>query len=135
VIHPLLKEPLVDFVGEVGESERDDFLGKAFTLLFPIDWPEPFGLVMIEAMAYGTPVIAFRRGSVPEVVEDGVSGFIVNSVDEAARAVERVSKLSRASCREGFLRRFRASRMAEDYVAVYERLRPEGAAPEEATAA
>jgi glycosyltransferase involved in cell wall biosynthesis len=135
VIRPLLKQPLVDFVGEIGEREKDDFLGKAFALLFPIDWPEPFGLVMIEAMACGTPVIAFRRGSAPEVVEDGVSGFIVDNVEEAARAVERVSKLSRASCRQTFSRRFRASRMAEDYLAVYERLRSEGTAPEEATAA
>jgi glycosyltransferase involved in cell wall biosynthesis len=135
MIRPLLKHPLVEFVGEIGDREKDDFLGNAFALLFPIDWPEPFGLVMIEAMACGTPVIAFRRGSVPEVVEDGVSGFVVESVEEAARAVERVSKLRRSSCREVFLGRFRAAGMAENYLAVYEQLRPEGTAPKEATAA
>jgi glycosyltransferase involved in cell wall biosynthesis len=120
-IAPLLKRsgPLVEYIGEVGGSEKDEFLGRARALLFPIDWPEPFGLVMIEAMACGTPVIAFRCGSVPEVIDDGVTGFVVESVDEAVRAVERVDRLSRRRCREVFEQRFTAERMARDYVAVY----------------
>lgn len=137
VIRPLLADPLVDFVGEIGERDKRDFLGNAFALLFPIDWPEPFGLVVIEAMACGTPVIAFPGGSVPELIEDGVSGFIVDSVEDAALAVERVSTLRRESCRQTFLQRFTASRMAENYVELYRRLVEvaQGAAPEEATAA
>src|SRR5207244_1506743 len=97
-----------------------DFLGQARALLFPIDWPEPFGLVLIEAMACGTPVIAFRRGSVPEVIEDGVTGFVVDDVDAAVTAVERIPTLNRRRCREVFEERFSARRMAEDYVAIYE---------------
>jgi len=136
-IRPLLADPLVDFVGEIAEREKRDFLGNAFALLFPVDWPEPFGLVMIEAMACGTPVVAFPCGSVPELIEDGVSGFIVESVEAAAAAVERVSTLRRERCRQTFLERFTASRMAEDYVELYRRLVDSavGAAPEEATAA
>jgi glycosyltransferase involved in cell wall biosynthesis len=121
-IRPLLRDPLVEFVGEIAERDKQDFLGNAFALLFPIDWPEPFGLVVIEAMACGTPVIAFRNGSVPELIDDEVSGFIVGNVEEAATAVERVSTLSRANCRQRFLERFTASRMAEDYIEVYRRL-------------
>jgi glycosyltransferase involved in cell wall biosynthesis len=123
-IKPLLRQAGsdVEFVGEVGNADKDRFLGDARALLFPIDWPEPFGLVMIEAMACGTPVIAFRRGSVPEVMDDGVTGFIVDSVDEAIRAVQRVDGLSRAECRRVFEERFGASRMASDYLAVYQRL-------------
>jgi glycosyltransferase involved in cell wall biosynthesis len=136
-IRPLLADPLVDFVGEIGEHDKQDFLGNAFALLFPIDWPEPFGLVVIEAMACGTPVIAFPGGSVPELIEDGVSGFIVGSVEEAAAAVDRVSTLRRENCRQAFLERFTASRMADDYVEIYRRLfdGAEGATAEEATAA
>ena len=124
VITPLLRRagPRVEFVGEVGGQDKDEFLGDAYALLFPIDWPEPFGLVMIEAMACGTPVIAWRRGSVPEVMEDGVTGFVVDDLDEAVRAVERVADLSRAACRRAFERRFSATRMARDYLAVYRRL-------------
>lgn len=133
-IRPLLADPLVDFIGEIGDREKDAFLGGARALLCPIDWPEPFGLVMIEAMACGTPVIAFRGGSVSELINEGVSGFVVESVDEAAEAVEQVSRLSRAGCREAFLARFLASRMAQDYVTVYERLL-EGAGSTQATAA
>lgn len=121
-IAPLLREPHVEYIGEIGEDEKAAFLGGARALLFPIDWEEPFGLVMIEAMACGTPVVAFRRGSVPEVIDHGVSGFIVSSVDEAVEAVGQIDTLSRAGCRETFDRRFTAARMAEDYVAIYHRL-------------
>jgi glycosyltransferase involved in cell wall biosynthesis len=123
-IKPLLGAagPRVEFIGEVGGADKDRFLGDAYALLFPIDWPEPFGLVMIEAMACGTPVIAFRKGSVPEVMEDGVNGFVVEDVDEAVAAVGRVAGLSRAACRRVFEDRFSATRMARDCVAVYHRL-------------
>ena len=121
-VEPLLKDPLVDYIGEIGEQEKNQFLGNAYALLFPIDWPEPFGLVMIEALACGTPVIAYRQGSVPEVMQEGVTGFIVDSLDKAVQAVERVSTLSRKRCRQVFEERFSASRMARDYVAVYRRL-------------
>jgi glycosyltransferase involved in cell wall biosynthesis len=121
-IRPLLDDPLVDFVGEIGEAEKSAFLGNASAVLFPIDWPEPFGLVMIEALACGTPVIAFRGGSVPEVLEDGVSGFIVESIDEAVAAVARVNRLDRHVCRQRFEARFTVSRMAAAYVELYERV-------------
>ena len=126
VIRPLLGHPSVEFLGEIGEEEKERFLGEAHALLFPIDWPEPFGLVMIEAMACGTPVIAFRRGSVPEVIEEGVTGFVVETVEEAALAVERVGGLKRRRCREVFEARFTSKRMAEDYIAAYRRLPGEG---------
>jgi glycosyltransferase involved in cell wall biosynthesis len=122
VVAPLLREPLVEFVGEIGEGEKDDFLGHAYALLFPIDWPEPFGLVMIEAMACGTPVIAYRRGSVPEILEDGVTGFMVDDVETAVRAAEHIPTLSRWRCRQRFEARFSAARMARDYLALYRRL-------------
>jgi glycosyltransferase involved in cell wall biosynthesis len=122
VIEPMLHHPLVEFVGEIGEDDKDEFLGDAQALLFPIDWPEPFGLVMIEAMACGTPVIAYRNGSVPEVMEEGRTGFIVEDLDDAVEAARRVPQLSRARCREIFEQRFTAARMARDYVDVYERL-------------
>jgi glycosyltransferase involved in cell wall biosynthesis len=118
--------PLVEFLGEIGDRERDEFLGKAAALLFPIEWAEPFGLVMIEALACGTPVIAWRRGSVPEVLEDGVTGYIVASVEEAVSAVERIDCLSRTICRNTFEKRFDASRMARDYVAVYREIIAKG---------
>jgi glycosyltransferase involved in cell wall biosynthesis len=123
-IEPLLREsrPWVEFIGEIGGREKDDFLGNARALLFPIDWPEPFGLVMIEAMACGTPIIGWRNGSVPEVVTDGVTGFVVDTIDEAVQAVERVANLSRHTCRQVFEERFDAARMARDYVEVYRRL-------------
>jgi glycosyltransferase involved in cell wall biosynthesis len=121
-IAPLLSDAHVEFIGEIGEAEKAVFLGGAHALLFPIDWEEPFGLVMIEAMACGTPVIAFRRGSVPEVIDHGVTGFIVDSLDEAVEATRRVAALSRRVCRETFDRRFTAARMAADYMAVYRRL-------------
>lgn len=123
-IEPLLDEARdwVEFIGEVGGSEKEEFLGNAHALLFPIGWPEPFGLVMIEALACGTPVIAWRKGSVPEVIDDGRTGFIVESVDEAAQAVARVSGLNRETCRQVFEERFDAARMTHEYVEVYQRL-------------
>jgi glycosyltransferase involved in cell wall biosynthesis len=123
-IEPLLHKSRswVEFIGEVGGQEKDDLLGNALALLFPIDWPEPFGLVMIEALACGTPVIAWRNGSVPEVIEDGATGFVVDSVEEAAQAVGRVASLSRHTCRRVFEERFDAARMAQDHVEVYRRL-------------
>ena len=123
VVKPLVKKSRnVEFVGEINEATKPDFLGNALALLFPIDWPEPFGLVMIEAMACGTPVIAFRRGSVPEIIEHGVSGFIVDDVDGAVQAVAQVEMLPRAEVRRCFERRFTAERMARDYLAIYRAL-------------
>jgi glycosyltransferase involved in cell wall biosynthesis len=119
-IRPLLDHPLVEFIGEIGEREKQEFLGNAYALLFPIDWPEPFGLVMIEAMACGTPVVAFPRGSVPEVIDEGITGFIVQSIEEAVAALERIQHFDRERCREVFERRFSAARMANDYVKIYE---------------
>jgi glycosyltransferase involved in cell wall biosynthesis len=121
-IEPLLGDPLVEFVGEIGEEKKGAFLGGAQAVLFPIDWPEPFGLVMIEAMACGTPVIAWRAGSVPEVIDDGVTGFVVDSIDRGVEAVHRAGELNRRRCRKAFEERFAAARMARDYLAVYRRL-------------
>ena len=121
-IAPLLRNPLVEFVGEIGEREKDEFLGNAYALLFPIDWPEPFGLVMIEAMACGTPVIAYRGGAVPEIMEQTRTGFIVEALEDAVEAVRRVPQLSRKGCREVFEKRFTATRMASGYVQVFERM-------------
>jgi glycosyltransferase involved in cell wall biosynthesis len=122
VVEPLLRDPLIDFVGEIGEGEKDEFLGNAYALLFPIDWPEPFGLVMIEAMACGTPVIAYANGAVPEIMEPGHTGFIVEELADAVEAARRIPELSRARCREVFDTRFTAERMARDYVGIYERI-------------
>ncbi len=122
VIKPRLQSPWVEFIGEINDREKEEFLGKAYALLFPIDWPEPFGLVMIEALACGTPVIAWRCGSVPEVIEEGVSGFIVESIEEAVEAVERVGELKRVLCRKAFERRFTSEVMAQNYLRVYERV-------------
>ena len=121
-IRPLLAMPHVEFVGEITEEEKNDFLGAATALLFPIDWPEPFGLVLIEAFACGTPVIAFDEGSVPEIVQDGVTGFRVQSVGEAVAALGKLPSLDRAVCRRVFEERFTAARMAADYVGIYERI-------------
>ena len=118
-IRPLLDNPLVEFIGEIGEGDKNAFLGGATALLFPIDWPEPFGLVMIEALACGLPVVAFAGGSVCEVVDDGVTGFVVNSVDQAIRAVERIGRIDRRACRAAFERRFTVRRMASQYVRIY----------------
>jgi glycosyltransferase involved in cell wall biosynthesis len=121
-IKPLLSHSLIEYIGEICDAEKDEFLGNAIALLAPVEWPEPFGLVMIEAMACGTPVVAFRRGSIPEIVEDGRSGIIVEDVDQAVRALERVMKVPRNGCRQAFEERFLVSRMAQDYIKVYDRL-------------
>jgi glycosyltransferase involved in cell wall biosynthesis len=121
-IQPLLNDSLVEFVDEIGDDAKGDFLGQACALLFPIDWPEPFGLVMIEAMACGTPVIAYPEGAVPEIIEEGTTGFLVNNPDEAVRAVSRLGELDRAVIRDRFEVRFSARRMARDYVEIYRRL-------------
>ena len=117
-IRHLFDHPLVEFVGEIGDAQKADFLGGARALLFPIDWPEPFGLVMIEALSCGTPVVAFRGGSVAEVIDHGVTGFIVDTLADAIDATRRVHLLSRQQCRRTFERRFTATRMAADYVTV-----------------
>jgi glycosyltransferase involved in cell wall biosynthesis len=122
VIRPLLANPRVEFIGEISEREKQAFLGKARALLFPIDWPEPFGLVMIEAMACGTPVIAWPQGSVPEVVDEGITGFVVDTIGDAVAAVERLDSVDRRRVRHAFERRFTAERMARDYLKVYETL-------------
>jgi len=122
VIKPLLRDPLIEYIGEIGEGEKEDFLGNAYALLFPIDWPEPFGLVMIEAMACGTPVIAYSAGSVPEIIEDGVTGFLVSGIEEAVKAVDRIPSLSRKQCRQVFEKRFSVIRQTGDYLKLYRRL-------------
>ncbi len=124
-IKPLLDHPLIEYVGEVTDEEKERFLGEAQALVFPIDWPEPFGLVMIEAMACGTPVIAFRRGSVPEIVNHGTTGYIVDNCDEAVKALREISKLSRRKVRSCFEKRFSSERMALDYVSLYQLVRSE----------
>ena len=121
-IKPLLSLPHVEFIGEIDEVQKNEFLGKAAGLLFPIAWREPFGLAMIEAMACGTPVIAMRRGSVPEVIEDGVSGFIVDTEEQAIAAARRLPELDRKRVRQVFDDRFTGRRMAKDYVRIYEEL-------------
>jgi glycosyltransferase involved in cell wall biosynthesis len=123
-IRPMVEvhHPDVEFIGEINERDKESFLGGAAALLFPVDWPEPFGLVMIEAMACGTPVIAFRRGSVPEIVTEGVSGFVVDTIEEAVTAVGRATRLDRAKVRAEFDCRFTAERMAREYVNIYSNL-------------
>jgi glycosyltransferase involved in cell wall biosynthesis len=121
-IAPLLNGPGVEFIGEINESQKGEFLGEAMALLFPIDWPEPFGLVMIEAMACGTPVLAFRHGSVPEIVDDGVTGRIVDTMEEAVIALPEVIALDRRGVRRRFEERFSSARMAKEYVSVYRSL-------------
>jgi glycosyltransferase involved in cell wall biosynthesis len=121
-IEPLLNDPLIDFVGEIGEREKSDFLGSALALLFPVEWPEPFGIVLIESMACGTPVVAWKRGSVPELVDDGVTGFTVNSEEEALAAIGRLKTLNRLRVRHVCERRYSAHSMAKRYLDVYARL-------------
>jgi glycosyltransferase involved in cell wall biosynthesis len=121
-IQPMIKRGNVDYIGEINDKEKSEFLSGAIVLLVPIDWPEPFGLVMIEAMACGTPVIAFNRGSVPEIIDDGLTGFIVEDETGAIGAVDRLSHLSRVKIRKRFEERFTARRMAQDYLAVYRSL-------------
>ncbi len=122
VIEPLLDHPLIEFVGEIGYPEKSDFLGKAAGLLFPIQWQEPFGLVMIEAMACGTPVIAYPLGSVPEVMVDGLTGFTVPDKESAILAVSRLKEIDRKKCRRHFEDRFDSARMAQDYLEIYKTL-------------
>lgn len=121
-IKPLLDHPLIDFIGEIDDRRKSEFLGNARALLFPIDWPEPFGLVMIESMSSGTPVIAWNQGSVPEIIEEGRSGAIVDSIDAAVDAVQRVTQMDRRAVRQAFDQRFTVSRMAASYVACYEQM-------------
>jgi glycosyltransferase involved in cell wall biosynthesis len=121
-IAPLLSDPGVEFIGEIDEHGKAEFLGEALALLFPIDWPEPFGLVMIEAMACGTPVLAFRQGSVPEIIDQGVTGAVVDTMEEAVRMLPQVLALDRHAVRRRFEQRFSSARMATDYVALYRSL-------------
>jgi glycosyltransferase involved in cell wall biosynthesis len=116
---PLLDDPLIEFIGEIDESQKGDFLGRARALLFPIDWPEPFGLVVIEALACGTPIVAFGAGAIPELLEDGVTGYVVHNLEDAVATAGRVHLLDRRACRASFERRFSSARMAKNYVAVY----------------
>jgi glycosyltransferase involved in cell wall biosynthesis len=121
-IRSLLQGDNVEFIGEIGSDEKNDFLGNAAALIFPIQWPEPFGIVMIEAMACGTPVIGYRAGSVPEVIENGVSGFIVDDIESAVAAVKNIPAIDRKACRKYFERCFSAQRMAADYLTIYKKL-------------
>ncbi len=121
-IAPMIRSGNVEYIGEIADKEKSEFLSGAIVLLVPIDWPEPFGLVMIEAMACGTPVIAFNRGSVPEVVDEGLTGFIVEDINGAIGAVDRLGHLSREKIRRRFEERFTARRMAQDYLSVYRSL-------------
>jgi glycosyltransferase involved in cell wall biosynthesis len=121
-IAPLMEHPLIEYIGEIPDSKKSSFLGQARAMLFPIDWPEPFGLVMIESLACGTPIVAYRGGSVVEVVDDGVTGFVVDDLDEAIDATKRTHTLDRRACRDAFTRRFSAGRMASAYVRLYRQL-------------
>lgn len=121
-IEPLLDDPLVTYLGEVGDAGKDDLIGHARALLMPIDWPEPFGLVMIEALACGTPVVAWRHGAVPEILDDGLTGFVVDSLEQAIAAAGNIGTIPRRRCRETFERRFSARVMARAYLDVYREL-------------
>jgi glycosyltransferase involved in cell wall biosynthesis len=121
-IEPLLDHPLIEYIGEINDAEKNDFLGDAYALLCPYDWPEPFGLVLIEAMATGTPVLAYRRGSIPEVVEHGVAGFVCDGINDMVAAVEQISSIERRRCRQVFDTRFTVERMVQDYVVLYEQI-------------
>src|SRR5215472_14840851 len=122
VILPLLRRPDVEFVGKIEDPAKAEFLGDAAALLFPINWPEPFGIVMIEAMACGTPVIAYPCGSVPEIVTHGITGFVVDDVEQAIEAVNRLGEIDRHECRRHFEQDFSDERMAREYVKIYDRL-------------
>jgi glycosyltransferase involved in cell wall biosynthesis len=121
-IAPLLEDSLVDYIGEITDAEKGDFLGKAAAVLCPYDWPEPFGLVLIEALACGTPVLAYRRGSIPEILEDGITGFICDNLDEMVSALNRLPRIERQRCRQAFETRFTVTRMATNYVELYEKI-------------
>jgi glycosyltransferase involved in cell wall biosynthesis len=122
VIEPMLDHPLVTFIGEIGEGAKNDFIGNAKAFLMPVDWPEPFGLVIIEALACGTPVIAYGCGAIPELLDDGVTGFIVNDLHQAIAAARRIGEIDRSACREVFERRFTSEVMASNYLALYREL-------------
>lgn len=122
IIKPLFAHPLVEYIGEINDSQKNEFLGNAKALLFPIDWPEPFGLVMIEALACGTPVIAYGCGSVPEIIEHEKTGFVVNSIEASVKAVHNIGQIDRKHCRGQFENRFSVERMTNDYLGVYERI-------------
>jgi glycosyltransferase involved in cell wall biosynthesis len=122
VIKPMLKRRHVEYLGEIDESQKDDFLGNAYAYLFPIDWPEPFGITMVEAMACGTPVIAMARGSVPEVIADGETGFVCRGTGQMIEALERIPRIDRRACRRRVAERFSVERMADAYEAVYRRV-------------
>lgn len=119
-IERLLDHPLIEYVGEINDAEKNDFLGEAAAVLCPYDWPEPFGLVLIEAMACGTPVLAYRQGSIPEIIEHGVTGYICDNIGEMAQAVAGLSRIDRTRCREIFEKRFTVERMVKDYLAIYD---------------
>ncbi|MBA5865134.1 MAG: glycosyltransferase [Nitrospira sp. CR1.3] len=121
-IEPLLADPLVEYLGEITDPEKNEFLGKAMALICPYDWPEPFGLVLIEALACGTPVLAYRRGSIPEIINDAVTGFVCEALDDMVKAVDRLAEIDRGRCRQVFEHRFTVNRMAQDYLRVYRRL-------------
>jgi len=121
-IEPMLSHPLIEFIGEITDDEKEEFLGKALALVCPYDWPEPFGLVFIEALACGTPVLAYRRGSVPEIIEHGITGVISETLDEMVASAASLEKIDRRQCRMGFDRRFTAERMVEGYLKIYEEL-------------
>jgi len=132
-IEQLLDHPLIEYVGEISDAEKSDFLGDAAAVLCPYDWPEPFGLVLIESLACGTPVIAYRRGSIPEIVDDGVTGFVCDTLDDMVKAVDRLPSINRQHCRDAFEERFTVQRMAEDYLALYERIAAVPARPDALT--
>jgi glycosyltransferase involved in cell wall biosynthesis len=122
VIRPLLDHPLIEYIGEINDAEKDDFIGNAYALLAPFDWPEPFGLVFIEALACGTPIVAYRRGSLPELIDQGITGMTCNTFDDLVNAIEQVPNLDRRLCRQAFEERFTVERMVQDYLRVYHEL-------------
>ena len=128
VVEPLLDHPLIEFVGEITDAEKSDFIGNAIGLICPYDWPEPFGLVLIESLACGTPVLAYRRGSIPEIIGHGVTGFISENLDEMVSQVDKLGTIDRNRCRQVFDERFTAQRMTTDYVKIYQQLITDAAA-------
>jgi glycosyltransferase involved in cell wall biosynthesis len=127
-IEQLLDHPLIEYVGEITDAEKCDFLGDAAAVLCPYDWPEPFGLVLIESLACGTPVLAYRRGSIPEIIDEGVTGFVCENLEEMVGAIDRISLITRQNCRLAFEERFTVHRMVKEYLALYERICAEAAA-------
>jgi glycosyltransferase involved in cell wall biosynthesis len=130
-IEPMLDHPLIEFIGEISDQEKNEFVGNALALVCPYDWPEPFGLVLIEALACGTPVLAYRRGSIPEIIEDGETGFVCESLPEMVESIGRITTIDRRHCRAAFEKRFTADRMAHDYLTLYERILDAHAVPAE----